>query len=165
MTQVRVGRGLASCKQLRYPRVMLGRFYENQDCSAARSLELVGERWSLLILRDAMFRGYTRFTQFQKGLGIATNILARRLESFVEGGLMERHQSEGSGESSEYLLTEMGRELKPVIIALTEWGDRWLQPGPVVFQTESGGQPVEIQLRNVGDDSQVGVADVVARRR
>lgn len=144
---------------------MLGRFYENQDCSAARSLELVGERWSLLILRDAMFRGYTRFTQFQKSLGIATNILAKRLESFVEAGLMEHRQPEAAGEQAEYLLTEMGQELKPVIIALTEWGDRWLQPGPVVFQTESDGQPVEIQLRNVGADTPVDVSDVVARRR
>ena len=69
---------------------MLGRLYENQDCSAARALELVGERWSLLILRDAMFRGSTRFSEFQKSLGVATNILAKRLEGLVQGGLMER---------------------------------------------------------------------------
>ena len=63
---------------------MLGRLYENQECSATRTLELVGERWSLLILRDAMFRNFTRFSQFQKSLGIATNVLTRRLEGFVE---------------------------------------------------------------------------------
>src|SRR5262249_25709747 len=68
---------------------VLGRHYDNQDCSAARALELVGERWSLLILRDAMFGGITRFSQFQKGLGIATNVLAERLEGFVAAGLME----------------------------------------------------------------------------
>jgi DNA-binding HxlR family transcriptional regulator len=100
---------------------MLGRFYENQDCSAARALELVGERWSLLILRDAMFRNFTRFSQFQKSLGIATNILTRRLEDFVAANLMEHRQPSGSGETGEYVLTQKGLELKPVIIALTEW--------------------------------------------
>ena len=144
---------------------MLGRLYENQECSATRTLELVGERWSLLILRDAMFRSYTRFSQFQKSLGIATNVLARRLEGFVEAGLMERRQPGASGEQAEYRLTRKGLELKPIIIALTEWGDKWVRPGPVVFQNESDGQRVKLQLRRVGDDAPVGVADVVARRR
>ena len=144
---------------------MLGRLYENQDCSAARTLELVGERWSLLILRDAMFRRFTRFSQFQKSLGIATNVLAKRLDGFVAAGLLERAQSTTAGEPGEYLLTQKGLELKPVIIALTEWGDKWLQPGPVVFQAESDGEPVALQLRRAGDDARVGVADVVARRR
>src|SRR5262245_37998072 len=107
---------------------MLGRFYDNQDCSAARALELVGERWSLLILRDAMFRNFTRFSQFQKSLGIATNILTRRLEDFVAANLMEHRQPSGSGETGEYVLTQKGLELKPVIIALTEWGDKWVRP-------------------------------------
>jgi DNA-binding HxlR family transcriptional regulator len=84
---------------------MLGRLYEGQDCSAARALELVGERWSLLILRDAMFRGYTRYGQFQKSLGIASNILAKRLEDFVAAGIMQRGQPAGAGEQVEYLLT------------------------------------------------------------
>jgi len=142
---------------------MLGRLYENQDCSAAWTLELVGERWSLLILRDAMFAGLTRFSQFQKRLGIASNILTKRLEGFVETGLMERRQA--AGEQAEYLLTQKGMELKPVIIALTQWGDKWLQPGPVVFQSASDGRPVTVQLRRAGDDAEVPVADVVARLR
>jgi DNA-binding HxlR family transcriptional regulator len=144
---------------------MLGRLYENQECSAARTLELVGERWSLLILRDAMFRNYARFSQFRKSLGIATNILAKRLEGFVAAGLMEHRQPGASREQGEYLLTQKGLELKLVIIALTAWGDKWLQPGPVALQNESDGQPVELQLRRVSDDSQVAIADVVARRR
>jgi DNA-binding HxlR family transcriptional regulator len=144
---------------------VLGRLYENQECSATRTLELVGERWSLLILRDAMFRNFTRFSQFQKSLGIASNVLAKRLEGFVEVGLMERRQPRASGEQAEYRLTRKGLELKPVIIALTEWGDKWVRPGPVVFQNESDGQRVKLQLRRVGDDAPVAVADVVARRR
>ena len=86
---------------------MLGHLYENQDCSAARTLELVGERWSLLILRDAMFRRSTRFSEFQKSLGIATNILTRRLDRFVDVGLMKRRQS-SAGDHVEYLLTQKG---------------------------------------------------------
>jgi DNA-binding HxlR family transcriptional regulator len=144
---------------------MLGRLYEDQDCSAARTLELVGERWSLLILRDAMFGNFTRFSQFQKSLEIATNILAKRLEGFVAAGLMEHRQQGPSGDQAEYLLTQKGLELKPVIIALTEWGDKWVQPGPVVFRSESDGQPVALQLRRARGDSQVAIADVIARRR
>jgi DNA-binding HxlR family transcriptional regulator len=144
---------------------MLGRLYENQDCSAARALELIGERWSLLILRDAMFGGFTRFSQFQKSLGIATNILARRLEDFVATGLMERRQPKTSGDLAEYLLTQKGLELKPVIIALTEWGDRWVRPGPVVFRNGSDGKPVELQLRSAGGNAQVAIADVVVSLR
>jgi DNA-binding HxlR family transcriptional regulator len=143
---------------------VLGRCYDNEECSAAKSLELVGERWSLLILRDAMFRGSTRFSQFQKSLGVATNILAKRLEGFVAAGLMERGPADG-GEPTEYLLSQKGLELKPVIIALTQWGDRWLQPGPAVFEDRADGERVEVQLRRAGDDAPVDVADVVARLR
>ena len=144
---------------------MLGRLYESQECSAAGTLELVGERWSLLILRDAMFGRFTRFSQFQKSLGIATNILAKRLDGFVAAGLMERRRLGATGEQAEYLITQKGLELKPVIMSLTEWGDKWLQPGPAVFQDGSDGRPVAIQVRRVGDDARVDIADVVARRR
>ena len=147
----------------RYFVSMLGRLYENQDCSAAWTLELVGERWSLLILRDAMFGNCTRFSQFWKSLGIATNILTKRLEDLVAAGLMERRQS--AGEQAEYLLTQKGLELKPVIIALTEWGDKWVRPGPVMFQNGPDGQPVALQLRRASDDTRVAIADVVARSR
>jgi DNA-binding HxlR family transcriptional regulator len=144
---------------------MLGRLYENQNCSAARALELVGERWSLLILRDAMFGNFTRFSQFQKSLGIATNILAKRLEDFVASGLMERRQPGAFGEQAEYLLTRKGLDLKPVIIALTEWGDKWVRPGPSVFRHRPDGQPVELQLRRAGDDAPVAISEVVAGPR
>ena len=144
---------------------MLGRLYEGQDCSAARTLELVGERWSLLILRDAMFGDCTRFSQFQSSLGIATNILTTRLDGFVEAGLMERRQFGDSGEQGEYLLTEMGLALKPVIIALTEWGDRWLRAGPIVYESKSDGRRVEVQLRRADDGAEVSLRDVVAQPR
>lgn len=125
---------------------MLGKTYDSQVCSAARALELVGERWSLLIIRDALFAGSTRFTDF-RSLGIATNVLATRLEGFVEAGLMERRSSAQSPEHHEYVLTAKGRELAPVIVALTEWGDRWSAPaGPPILYTHTVcGGPITLQ--------------------
>jgi DNA-binding HxlR family transcriptional regulator len=110
---------------------MLGRYYPGQTCSAAGALELVGERWSLLILRDALFRGLTRFSDFERSLGIAPNILTKRLESFIADGLMVLRTA--PGEAREYHLTEKGLGLKSVIIALNNWGDRWLQRGPIDY--------------------------------
>src|SRR6185436_10595948 len=102
---------------------MLGRDYDREVCSAARALEIAGERWSLLILRNAAFAGMTRFTDFQASLGLAPNVLTARLAYFVEAGLMTT--SPGANGHAESHLTEKGLDFKPVIIALTEWGDRW----------------------------------------
>jgi DNA-binding HxlR family transcriptional regulator len=142
---------------------VLGSSYENEECSAAATLAIVGERWSLLILRDAMFRGFTRFSQFQRSLGVATNILGKRLEKFVEHGLMERHQAEG--QAPEYRLTRKGLELKPVLVALTEWGDRWVAPGPVVYVDGTGESAVGLRLLRDGDRAAVDVSEVTVRRR
>ena len=127
---------------------MLGIFYENEICSAARSLELIGERWSLLILRDALFRGYTRFCDFQNSLNIAPNILTKRLAGFVESGIMETKSSRPGSKHYDYVLTEKGQELKPIIIALTNWGDRWNAPhgAPISFEHQDCGGRVEQQL-------------------
>lgn len=146
---------------------MLGRLYEGQDCSAARALEVVGERWSLLILRDAMFRGFTRFSQFTETLQIATNILAKRLAAFVEAGLMEVRHCGPRADDHEYVLTQMGLDLKPVVIALTEWGDRWVapEPGPAVFEHSTCGGRVEVQLVCKDCGEAVPPSDVVARPR
>jgi len=138
---------------------MLGRLYESQNCSISRTLELVGERWSLLILRDAMFAGFTRFSQFQKSLGIATNVLTKRLEDFVEDGIMERRQETGG--QAEYLLTRKGRELMPVLMAMTEWGDKWVRPGPIAMETRSH-QPVQMQIRGRTGRTEFDVDDIVA---
>lgn len=122
---------------------MLGRTYETQNCSAARALEIVGERWSLVIIRHALFRGITRFGDFQRCLGISRNILSARLDWFVEQGLMVRRPHAEGSAYQEYVLTEKGRELQPVIVALTHWGDRWAAPGgpPVVLRhAECGGE-------------------------
>ena len=125
---------------------MLGRLYEHEDCSAARALEIAGERWSLLILRDAFFRGTTRFSDFQRSLGIAPNILAKRLDDFVDAGIMELHPSGSAGEHREYHLTEKGLDFKPVVLALSAWGDRWAAPDgpPIAFEHATcGGRVVQ----------------------
>jgi DNA-binding HxlR family transcriptional regulator len=86
-------------------------------------------------VRDALFAGATRFSDFHKGLGIATNILTSRLDGLVGAGIMERRGYSENPELHEYLLTDKGRELAPVIVALTEWGDRWAAPDgrPVLY--------------------------------
>jgi DNA-binding HxlR family transcriptional regulator len=125
---------------------MLGRTYDREVCSAARAVEIAGERWSLLILRNAAFAGMTRFTEFQNSLGIAPNVLAARLEHFVEVGLMST--SDGPGGHQTYHLTEMGLDFKPVIVALTAWGDRWAAPEgpPIVYEHEGCGGRVRHEL-------------------
>jgi DNA-binding HxlR family transcriptional regulator len=114
---------------------MLGNAYEGEVCSIARALEVVGERWSLLIIRNALFAGSTRYSHFQRSLGIASNILKDRLDGFVEAGIMRRHRYSEQPELFEYLLTEKGRDFAPALIALTEWGDRWSAPDgrPIVY--------------------------------
>jgi DNA-binding HxlR family transcriptional regulator len=94
------------------------------DCSVARTLEVVGERWSLLILRNA-FYGVRRFDDFQRGLGIARNILANRLSALVDHGVFDRHQYQDRPLRYEYRLTDKGRDLLPVVLAMMRWGDRW----------------------------------------
>jgi DNA-binding HxlR family transcriptional regulator len=128
---------------------MLGRSYEGQNCSAARALEVVGERWSLLILRDALYAGTTRFADFQRSLGVASNILAARLDAFVAAGLMEARKYSDHPEHYEYVLTDKARDLQGVVIALTAWGDKWAAPqGPPIYYEHAGcGGDIHQQLR------------------
>ena len=102
---------------------MLQRDYPDQVCSIARSLEVVGERWTLLILRDAVL-GLTRFEEFQESLGIASNVLTNRLKRMCDEDLLERVADEDRPGRPKYVLTDKGRELAPVLIVLMKWGDR-----------------------------------------
>src|SRR3954451_14799407 len=92
-------------------------------CPIARSLERVGEWWSILILRDA-FAGLTRFDEFQTNLGIAPGILTKRLNALVEPGLRERQHYSERPPRHEYRLTERGRDFQPVLLAMLAWGNR-----------------------------------------
>ena len=125
---------------------MLGRNYESQICSLARALEIVGERWTLLIVRDALL-GLRRFDDFQEDLGVARNVLADRLRRLVEHGILERVRYQERPERFEYQLTERGRELMMAIFALMHWGDRHLagRAGPprLAEHRDCGGAVVE----------------------
>ena len=106
---------------------MLGREYPDENCSIARTLEVVGERWTLLILRDAL-GGTTRFDAFQARLGIARNILQARLTLLVEEGLLERRLYQERPPRYAYELTRAGEDLMPVLVSLLRWGDRHRAP-------------------------------------
>jgi DNA-binding HxlR family transcriptional regulator len=101
--------------------------FDSMPCPIARSLERVGEWWSMLILRDAL-HGFTRFDQFQKSLGIAPNMLTRRLNALVEAGLLERRRYSERPPRDEYVPTARGRDFQPVLIALLAWGNKHFAP-------------------------------------
>jgi DNA-binding HxlR family transcriptional regulator len=127
--------------------------FGNMQCPIARSLERVGEWWSILILRDASL-GLTRFDEFQASLGIAPNILTRRLKALVEAGLLERRRYSERPPRDEYVLTEAGRDFRPVLWALLAWGNRHFAPegaSVVVVDSKTGAQadPVLVD-RNTG---------------
>jgi DNA-binding HxlR family transcriptional regulator len=114
--------------------------FHDMQCPIARGLERVGEWWTILILRDAL-RGLTRFDEFQKSLEIAPNMLTRRLDSLVASGLLERRRYSERPPRDEYLLTERGRDFRPVIQAFFAWGNRHFAPeGPslVIVNQETG---------------------------
>ena len=101
--------------------------FDSMPCPIARSLERVGEWWSILILRDA-FAGLTRFEEFQDSLGIAPNMLTRRLTALVEAGLLERHRYSEHPPRDEYRLTARGHDFRPVLLAMLTWGSRHFSP-------------------------------------
>ena len=120
---------------------MLRNDYDSQVCSIAGALEVVGERWSLLIVRDILL-GLRRFDELQANLGIARNVLQTRLERLLENGVLERRRYQERPERFEYLLTEKGLDLWPAIVALMNWGDRYAPP--------TGGPPVVITHKDCG---------------
>ncbi|TFI57205.1 transcriptional regulator [Sphingomonas parva] len=112
-------------------------------CGIAAALEVVGERWSFLILRGA-FNGLEHFEEFQSTLGIARNILSNRLVRLVEHGILAREPDPSDRRRVAYKLTEKGAELMPVLIALRQWGERWIchQPGNLVLVDKRTRMPI-----------------------
>lgn len=120
---------------------MLGKDYQGQVCSVAGALAIVGERWTLLVLRD-IFIGLRRFDELQATQGVARNVLAKRLKDLVAAGILAKKQYQERPARYEYRLTESGLELWPVIVELMLWGDRHAVPAgpPLVLQhKECGG--------------------------
>jgi DNA-binding HxlR family transcriptional regulator len=129
-----------------YDVLVLRRDYAGQDCSIARALEVVGERWTLLIVRD-VFLGRRRFDEFLESLGIARNVLADRLNRLVEEGILEKVRYQERPERFEYRLTPKGRDLQVALTALRQWGDRYLSERPPrVLRRKADGAPVVAAL-------------------
>ena len=125
----------------------------NKECSMARAMEIVGDRWTILILREAYY-GEKRFDEVEYYVGVAPNILSGRLKKLVEVGIMARVPLPEHAGRYEYVLTEKGRDFFPAYLALKKWGDDWLaEPeGPqVVFRDRLAGRPIEYpELRTTG---------------
>jgi DNA-binding HxlR family transcriptional regulator len=125
---------------------MLEREYPGQNCSLARALEIVGERWTLLIIRDA-FLGLRRFDQFQQSLGIARNVLTDRLNWLVDEGILERVRYGERPVRHEYQLTAKGRDLLLSLTAFRQWGDKYLSAKPpALLRRSSDCAPVAAAL-------------------
>jgi len=126
----------------------------------ARSIERVGDVWSVLILREA-FYGVTRFDEFQKGLGIAPNMLTRRLNTLVDEGLMSRRPYSAHPPRDEYVLTERGRDFRPVLLTLMAWGNRhFSNDGEAIRLVErQSGRAVRIALVDADTGKQITEAD------
>ena len=149
-------------RRRRYDEGVLHNTYTGQMCSVARTLEVIGERWTLLILRDA-FLGVRRFDDFQRSLGVARNVLNTRLQRLVENGLLERRLYQERPERFEYRLTEVGIELWPAIVALMQWGDRHLGPEggpPLVLEHQGCGGAVDDRRTCTACGAQLTARDV-----
>jgi len=138
--------------------------FSTENCSVARTLALVGEKWTLLLLREA-FYGTRRFTDFQARLGLARNLLTARLQTLVDGGLLTRvpYREHGTRTRHEYRLTDAGRELFPVVVALRQWGDAHLADadGPAaVLQHRDCGQPVHAVIQCTAGHGPLAPRDV-----
>ncbi|MEH6591854.1 MAG: helix-turn-helix domain-containing protein [Halioglobus sp.] len=126
--------------------------FDHMNCSLAQTLNIVGERWTLLILRDAFF-GAKRFGQFERSLGIAKNILSARLTMLVEEGILERRES-SEGAHTEYVLTDCGLDLQPVLLSMTHWGDKYrpnAEGDRLIFTERESGKPIR-RMGVVSDD-------------
>ena len=138
---------------------MLKREYAGQNCSVARALEVVGERWTLLIIRDVAL-GLRRFDEFLESLGIASNVLTDRLNRLVAEGVLERVPYSERPERFEYRLTGKGAELGLAVLALMQWGDHYLSDKPPrIARRRSDRSPVSVRLV-AGDGSAVAPGDL-----
>ncbi len=125
--------------------------WKPEHCSIAKAMDLVGTRSAILILREA-FYGTTRFDGFAQRVGISEAVAAKQLRKLTDAGLLAKrpYREPGQRTRDEYVLTDMGRDLLPTVLALMQWGDRYLQPGPAPLQLveDATGSPVRVQVRS-----------------
>jgi DNA-binding HxlR family transcriptional regulator len=139
--------------------------WEAEGCTISQTLDVVGSRSAFLILREA-FYGTARFDEFAQRVGISEPVAAARLKELVEVGLLERHPYQEPGQRTrlEYRLTPMGVDFFPALVALNQWGERWLEPAGVTLRHRACGGAVRAQLRcDQGHEVAIGEIDLVAR--
>jgi DNA-binding HxlR family transcriptional regulator len=132
-----------------YDRVVDWRDYDGEACSAARALEVLGDRWTMLVLRE-IFNGVRRFDDISQHIGVARDVLTRRLNALIDEGVVVRspYQEPGSRTRYEYRLTPAGRDLRPVLLALMAWGDahRAVEGVPMTVIHPECGEPVHLEM-------------------
>lgn len=138
----------------------------SQPCPVGRSLDVIGDRWSLLIVRDA-FDGARRFSDLQRNLGVARNILSDRLRRLVDAGILATQPSADSAAYQEYVLTEQGRALLPLVVALRQWGEQHLfaenEPHSVLVEKRTG-EPLARMAPRAMDGRDVSPDDIEVRK-
>jgi DNA-binding HxlR family transcriptional regulator len=141
--------------------------WASAECPMARSVDVIGDWGSLMIIREA-FGGTTRFDDFQKQLDISRNLLTARLKKLVACGILERRPIAEEARRHEYVLTEMGKDLVTTIIALRQWGDRWLfrpDPPPIrMLDVVDGSEIEQLKVRS-SEGREMNLADIRLRRR
>lgn len=137
----------------------------DQGCSIDAALAVVGDRWSILIIRDA-FKGIRRFEEIQRDLGIPRAVLTERLRNLVEAGVLARREYMARPSRYEYRLTEMGRELSPILVSLMHWGDRWMGDGdpPVQLVHKDCGTPISLDYYCWECERSFSATDIRSRR-
>jgi DNA-binding HxlR family transcriptional regulator len=142
------------------------RSHAAEPCPVARSAGILGDRWALLIVRDA-FDGVRRFSQFQRNLGVARNILSDRLRRLVDAGILASQPDSGGGAHHEYVLTDQGHDLFPVVVALRQWGERHLfghaEPHSALVERTTG-RPVLLMAPHGEDGAPLAPEDTFVRK-
>ncbi|MGD1935154.1 MAG: winged helix-turn-helix transcriptional regulator [Candidatus Phaeomarinobacter sp.] len=138
--------------------------FANSDCTLASSLEIIGEWWTMLIIREAL-TGYKRFEDFRERLGIARNILTRRLRHLEAHSILDRVQYQDRPPRYEYVLTQKGKELGTALMALAQWGNKWKTagetPAPIRFNSAETGAPLEVRIIDTATDEPIYYKSVV----
>jgi DNA-binding HxlR family transcriptional regulator len=150
-----------------HSRLMKRTALDQHPCSIARTLDVAGEWWTLLILKDVAY-GVRRFGELQQDLGISANVLSERLEALVAEDMLERSVYQQRPQRAEYRLTDKGADLIPALLALMQWGDRWKWPGargPVEVLHEQCGHQVRVEVRCEHCEREVRAAELRARAR
>src|SRR3954470_6720064 len=141
--------------------------YDLEDCGVARALAVLGEKWTLLILREA-FYGLHRFDDFSRALGLGRGVLSLRLKELIQSGVLEQrlYVEDGQRPRQDYHLTAKGRDLYPILLGLSQWSDRWSPPpdGPVALVTDRAtGSPVRTIMTSTPTEIGLSLSDISIR--